>query len=219
MARSIEYQPNNGSCIRRNYSRKQRVKQPSRWTSGGTATRETILQRVDESLEASWALSTGTEEQSSKLDYAEGIWLNSATSFDEQRGKNKFPFSLIRFFGFSTFFLFFFFSSPLPCSRVIEEIISHELSSEFEEVDSFKRIFREGESVQFPKEISFHSEFRDFLLEIRHEICIPNLRILETRIVDFYGKRSEKRNIILKKKFDSEIWKLNVKFTYERNFF
>lgn len=42
---------------RRNYSRKQRVKQPRQIVEG-----QTILQRVDESLEASWALST--EEQS-----------------------------------------------------------------------------------------------------------------------------------------------------------
>lgn len=146
MARSIEYQPNNGSWSTKLFPQTTReTAEANRGGANNIAT--TSLWR----LRGLFPRRNNRGSSRPKLHYAKFV---PATSFDEQRGKNKFPFSLIRFFGFSPFFLFFF-SSPLPCSRVIEEIISHELTSESEEVDSFKRIFREGESVQFPKEISF----------------------------------------------------------------
>lgn len=90
-----------------------------------------------------------------------------ATSFNWE--KKKFPFSLIRFFGFSPFFFFFYVSLLWP--RVIEEIISHEQSSV---LLNFQR-WTFNEFLEKKKVYNFFDyKFRGFLLEIEEKSAIEN---------------------------------------------
>ena len=92
-----------------------------------------------------------------------------ATSFNWE--KKKFPFSLIRFFGFSPFFFFFFFYVSLLWPRVIEEIISYEQSSV---LLNFQR-WTFNEFLEKKKVYNFFDyKFRGFLLEIEEKSAIEN---------------------------------------------